>query len=62
LFEAISNGSLHFGRHPVLTLVADEKDPHLFRIRYPDGWISTPANSEAPTWKARHASAEGAGD
>lgn len=35
---------LHLGRHPVLTLVADEKYPHLFRIRYPDGWISTPAN------------------
>ena len=36
--------ALHLGRHPVLTLVADEKYPHLFRIRYPDGWISTPAN------------------
>ena len=28
----------------MLTLVADEKFPHLFRIRYPDGWTSTPAN------------------
>ena len=36
--------ALHFGSHPVLTLVADEKYPHLFRIRYPDGWLSTPAN------------------
>jgi len=23
---------------PVLTLVADTTYPHLFRIRYPDGW------------------------
>ena len=36
--------ALHFDKHPVLTLVADEKYPHLFRIRYPDGWTSTPAN------------------
>jgi hypothetical protein len=37
---------LHFGkrRSPVLTLVADDTYPHLFRIRYPDGWTSTPAN------------------
>ena len=36
--------ALHFDKRPVLTLVADEKYPHLFRIRYPDGWTSTPAN------------------
>ena len=36
--------ALHFERRRVLTLVADEKYPHLFRIRYPDGWTSTPAN------------------
>ena len=36
--------ALYFGSHPVLTLVADEKYPHLFRIQYPDGWMSTPAN------------------
>jgi hypothetical protein len=37
---------LHLGKRktPVLTLVADDNYPHLFRIRYPDGWISTPAN------------------
>jgi hypothetical protein len=28
----------------VLTLVADETYPHLYRIQYPDGWTSTPAN------------------
>ena len=28
----------------MLTLIADETYPHLFRIRYPDGWTSTPAN------------------
>jgi hypothetical protein len=28
----------------VVTLVADNAHPHLFRIRYPDGWMSTPAN------------------
>ena len=36
--------ALHFDKRPVLTLVADEKYPQLFRIRYPDGWTSTPAN------------------
>ena len=38
--------SLHLGRRstPVLTLVADDQYPHLFRIKYPDGWLSTPAN------------------
>ena len=29
---------------PVLELVPDEKHPHLFRIRYPSGWTSSPAN------------------
>jgi hypothetical protein len=38
--------ALHVARRkkPVLTLVADADHPHLFRIRYPDGWTSTPAN------------------
>ena len=37
--------SLHLGRRkPVLTLIADPTYPHLFRIVYPDGWTSTPAN------------------
>jgi hypothetical protein len=38
--------ALHYGkrRTPVLTLVADDNYPHLYRIRYPDGWLSTPAN------------------
>jgi hypothetical protein len=38
--------SLHLGRRsaPVLTLVADPVYPHLFRIRYPNGWTSLPAN------------------
>jgi hypothetical protein len=37
---------LHFGQRakPVLTLVADPRFPHLYRIRYPNGWESTPAN------------------
>ena len=34
--------ALYSGKRLVLTLVAD--GPHLFRIRYPDGWTSTPAN------------------
>ena len=29
---------------PVLTLVADTTYPHLFRIRYPSAWMSTPGN------------------
>jgi hypothetical protein len=29
---------------PVLTLIADATYRHLYRIRYPDGWISYPAN------------------
>ena len=38
--------ALHLGRRkkPVLTLVADATYPHLYRIRYPNGWTSTPAN------------------
>ena len=38
--------ALHYGKRktPVLTLIADATYPHLFRIRYPDGWTSTPAN------------------
>jgi hypothetical protein len=38
--------ALYVGRRktPVLTLVADPTYPHLFRIRYPSGWTSTPAN------------------
>jgi hypothetical protein len=38
--------ALHYGkrRTPVVTLVADDNHPHLFRVRYPDGWLSTPAN------------------
>ena len=37
---------LHLGRRktPVLTLVADATYPHLFRIQYPNGWTSPPAN------------------
>jgi hypothetical protein len=29
---------------PVLTLIPDATFPHLYRIRYPKGWTSTPAN------------------
>ena len=36
--------SLHLGRRKILTLVADETYPHLYRIRYPNGRISSPAN------------------
>jgi hypothetical protein len=38
--------ALHYGkrRMPVVTLVADDNYPHLFRIKYPDGWVSTAAN------------------
>jgi hypothetical protein len=36
--------ALHVGRRKTLTLVADSTYPHLFRIRYPNGWTSTPAN------------------
>jgi hypothetical protein len=31
-------------RRPVLTLVQDSRFPHLYRIRYPNGWESTPGN------------------
>ena len=38
--------ALHLGRsrQPVLELVADAIYPDLYRIEYPDGWTSTPAN------------------
>jgi hypothetical protein len=38
--------ALHYGkrRTPALTLAADATYPHLFRIVYPNGWTSTPAN------------------
>ena len=36
--------ALYLDKRLVLTLVADENYPHLFRIRYPHGWISTPAH------------------
>ena len=38
--------ALHIGRRktPTLTLVADATYPHLYRIRYPNGWTSSPAN------------------
>lgn len=37
---------LHWGQRgaPVLTLVQDVTHPHLYRIRYPDGWMTTAAN------------------
>ena len=37
---------LHLGRRatPILTLVADATYPHLYRVQYPDGWLSPPAN------------------
>jgi hypothetical protein len=37
---------LELCRHekPVLALISDATYPHLYRIRYPDGWISSPAN------------------
>ena len=38
--------ALHYGKRktPVLTLVADATHPLLYRIRYPSGWASSPAN------------------
>ena len=36
--------ALHFHGKPVLHLIADETYPHLYRIAYPNGWISTAAN------------------
>ena len=37
---------LHLGRSkkPILTLVPHETHPHLYRIKYPNGWTSSPAN------------------
>ena len=37
---------LHMGgsRKPVLTLVPDRTYPHLYRIKYPNGWTSSAAN------------------
>ena len=51
---------LRLGRRstPVLSLVADASYPHLYGIRYPDGWVSSPANltraRDAAYWHARH--------
>jgi hypothetical protein len=51
---------LHLGRRktPVLTLVADSTNPHLFRIVYPNGWMSMPGNltraKDAAYGHARH--------
>jgi hypothetical protein len=38
--------NLHLGKRkaPVLTLIGDPTYPHLYRIRYPNGWMSSPAN------------------
>jgi hypothetical protein len=45
-------------RKPVLTLVADDTYSHLYRIRYPNGWMSTPGNltraKDAAYGHARH--------
>ena len=35
---------LGLSRKPVVTLVAETAYPHLYRIKYPDGWTSTLAN------------------
>lgn len=32
------------GRRKLLTLVPDPTHPHLYRIEYPNGWLSSPAN------------------
>ena len=32
------------GKRKLLTLVPDATHPHLYRIRYPNGWLSSPAN------------------
>ena len=55
--------ALHLGRRkrPVLTLVADDTYPHLFRIRYPDGWTSTPANISRAKDAAYAVTADGGG-
>ena len=36
---------LHLGQRtkPLLALLPDPSYPHLFRIRYPNGWTSSPA-------------------
>jgi hypothetical protein len=43
---------------PVLTLVADETYKHLYRVQYPNGWTSSPANltraRDAAYGHARH--------
>jgi hypothetical protein len=38
--------ALHLGRRktPVLILIADTDIPHLYRIKYSNGWTSAPAN------------------
>jgi hypothetical protein len=35
---------LCWGKTPVLTLIQDPTYPHLYRIQYPSGWESSPAN------------------
>ena len=50
----------HLGarKKPVLMLEADATYPHLYRIVYPDGWTSSPANltrtKDAAYGHARH--------
>jgi hypothetical protein len=52
--------SLHLGRSPkpTLTLLPDAYHSHLYRIQYPSGWTSTPANltraKDAAYGHARH--------
>ena len=38
--------SLHLGRSrkPLLTLIPHATHPHLYQIKHPDGWTSSPAN------------------
>ena len=51
---------LHLGtrKKPVLTLEADATYPYLYRVVYPDGWTSPPANltraKDAAYWHARY--------
>jgi hypothetical protein len=51
---------LHLGarKEPVLWLVVDATWPHLYRVVYPDGWTSSPANltwaKDAAYGHARH--------
>jgi len=46
----------------VLALISDATYPHLYRIRYPDGWISSLANltraKDAAYGHARHVVAQ----